>query len=258
MTDKVKTKDMAEVLFTAYETRQSISKVNFQEVNDKSAAYSIQKQVTSKKAILNKDPQIGYKISLTSEETQRMFSSETPLYGAFTASNIVEETIELDKMITPLIELELVFIVKEELTTEDDLESILNKVEIAPGLEIPDSRFNDWFPKLSLYQVIADSAVAGKVMIGKPSKKLSMNQLTNMKGTLKFNGEIIGSGTSEEVLGNPVNAVKWLVVELAAHGQTLKKGEVISSGTFIMPKILEKGKYEAEFEGVGELVLNVV
>lgn len=258
MNENVKTKDMAEVLFTAYETKQSISKVNLQEINDKSVAYGIQKQVTSKKEVLNKDPQIGYKISLTSEETQRMFSSETPLYGAFTASNIVEETIELDNMISPLIELELVFIVKEALTTEDDLESILNKVEIAPGLEIPDSRFNDWFPKLSLYQVIADSAVAGKVMVGKPSKKVSMNQLTNMKGTLKFNGEIIGTGTSEEVLGNPVNAVKWLVDELATHGQTLEKGEIISSGTFIMPKVLEKGKYEAEIEGVGELVLNVV
>ena len=249
---------MAEVLFAAYEIGQAISKVKFQEVNDKSTAYGIQQRVTSKKATLNKDPHIGYKISLTSEETQKMFSSETPLYGAFTASNIVEETIELDKMIAPLIELELVFIVKEELSTEDSLESILQKTSIAPGLEIPDSRFNDWFPKLSLYQVIADSAVAGKVVIGKPSKQPSLNQLTEIKGTLKFNGEIIASGISEEVLGNPVNAVKWLVDELASHGKSLKQGAIISSGTFILPKVLEKGRYEAEFKGIGEVVLNVV
>lgn len=249
---------MAEVLFAAYESGQPISKENVLEVNDKSMAYGIQERVLSKKAALNKDAHIGYKISLTSKETQKMFNSETPLYGAFTASNIVEETIELDKMISPLIELELVFIVKEELSTEDSLESILQKTLVAPGLEIPDSRFSDWFPKLSLYQVIADSAVAGKVVIGKQTIQPSFNQLSSIKGTLKFNGEIIASGSSWEVLKNPVNAVKWLVDELAAHGQTLKKGAIISSGTFILPMVLEKGKYEAEFEGIGEVVLDVV
>lgn len=258
MTNKVNTRDIAEVLFNAYETGEAISKVNIQEVNEKSTAYGIQQRVTSKKATLNKDPHIGYKISLTSEETQKLFSSETPLYGAFTASNIVEETIELDKMISPLIELELVFIVKEELSTKDSLESILQKTRVSPGLEIPDSRFKDWFPKLSLYQVIADSAVAGKIVIGKSSVQLSLNQLKNIKGTLKFNGETIASGSSEEVLGSPVNAVKWLIDELALHGHTLKKGAIISSGTFILPKILEVGKYKAEFEGIGEVVLNIV
>ena len=258
MTSKVETRDIAEGLFAAYETGQPIPKTDFDEVNDKSTAYSIQERVLSKKAALNKDSHIGYKISLTSAETQKMFSSETPLYGAFTATNVVEESIELDKMISPLIELELVFIVKEELSTEDSLESILQKTLVAPGLEIPDSRFSDWFPKISLYQVIADSAVAGKVVIGKRTAQPSFNQLTNIKGTLKFNGEIIASGNSEEVLGNPVNAVKWLVDELASHGQTLKKGAIISSGTFILPKVLQKGKYEAEFKGIGEVVLNVV
>lgn len=258
MTSKLINANFSEVLFEAYESRQSISIENMQEVQDKLTAYAIQQQVTEKKKIVNNDPPIGYKISLTSEETQKMFDSTTPLYGAFTASNVVEKLIELDDMISPLIEMELIFIVNEELSSEDSEASILRKTKIVPGLEIPDSRFTNWFPNLSLYQVISDSAVAGKILIGQTTNQPTLDQLTNIKGTLRFNGEVIATGNSSEVLGNPIHAVKWLIDELASHGKTLRKGSIISSGTFILPKVLEKGIYEAEFEGVGEALLTVV
>lgn len=248
---------LANILYEAYIEKQQISKDQIPVFLEKEAAYDIQHALTDKKAKLASEELAGYKISLTSPETQQLFNSETPLYGALTTSSIMEKTIELASLSSPLIEIELIFIAKEDLSPDDNNDAIMKKTLVAPGIEVPDSRFEDWFPKLSLGQVIADSAVAGKIFIGEPKDNLSYEQLENIAGTLTFNGEKIASGSSSEVLEHPVNAVKWLVNELAGHGLTLKKGMSISSGTFILPKLLEKGLYEANYEGIGSVSLEV-
>jgi 2-keto-4-pentenoate hydratase len=249
---------LVETLYSAYDLKQPISKESITEDIGKSDAYEIQHLITDKKVAFKKDELLGYKISLTSEETQLLFNSTTPLYGALTQSSLSDGTIELDKMHSPLIEIELMFFANENLSTADDEQSILRKTSIAPGLEVPDSRFTDWFPNLSFGQVIADSAVSGNVVVGTPKQGLTIEQLGNIKAELQLDGEPIAQGNSSEVLGNPVHAIKWLIDELAKSGRTIEKGMIISSGTFILPKVLQKGKYEALFEEVGAVSLKVV
>lgn len=245
-----------DVLFSAYQKKEPLSKQAVPEDLDKASAYRIQHLVTEQKEAAGEKLQ-GYKISLTSKETQNLFASDSPLYGALTGPAISEGIIELDSMLSPLLELEVVFIAKEELLPNDDVEAILRKTDVAAGIEVPDSRFEDWFPKVTLGQVIADSAVAGKIVIGERKTDATFESLENIKGTLTFNGEELAAGTSAEVLGHPVHAVKWLIEELALHGRTLQKGMVVSSGTFILPKKLERGLYTASYEGLGEVTLQV-
>lgn len=254
----MKNSSIIEILYDAYDQKQPISKESIPGDISKSDAYEIQLKVTEKKAKVNKDKLIGYKISLTSEETQELFHSTTPLYGALTQTNLSDGTIKLERMLSPLLEIELMFIANEDLSTGDDTQTILQKMCIAPGLEIPDSRFTDWFPNLSFGQVIVDSAVAGSVVVGTPVQGLTFTQLGNIKAELQLDGEIIANGPATEVLGNPVHAIKWLIDELAKSGRVIKKGMIISSGTFILPKVLEKGKYDVRFEDVGEVSLHVV
>lgn len=244
---------LVEVLYNAYSHNEPIAKEEVSEEIDKSTAYEIQHKVNYGKSKLNDDKLIGYKISLTSKETQDMFKSSTPLYGSLTNTNLAGESISLDKLHAPMIEIELMFIAIEHLTKADDYASILQKMSIAPGLEIPDSRFTDWFPKLSFSKVIADSAVAGKIVVGDSVQGLTYEQLGNINASLKFDGETIAEGPSSEVLDNPIHAVKWLLEELAESDRIIEKGMVISSGTFILPKELKKGKYEASFDGVGNV-----
>lgn len=252
------TKRIAKILFDAYDSKLQLSKDLVPAFLEKEKAYEIQHALTAmKSATLNEEIK-GYKISLTSKETQDLFQSETPLYGALTTSSLSNGEIELHSLLSPLIELELIFIANEDLSIEDSVEDILRKTSVAPGIEVPDSRYEDWFPNITLGQVIADSAVAGKIVTGKPINGVTFDQMDNIKGTLAFNGDEIAANTSSEVLEHPVYAVQWLVKELASHGLTLKKGMSVSSGTFILPKKLEKGVYTAAYEGIGEVVLTVV
>ena len=249
---------LADTLFDAYINRKQISKDQIPAFLEKEKAYGIQHALTAKKAEEAQEELKGYKISLTSKETQDLFKSETPLYGALTAPAISDGKIELASMLSPLIEIELIFIAKEDITRDDDVETILQKTRVAPGIEVPDSRFEDWFPNITLGQVIADSAVAGKIVTGAPKDSVTFKELKNIQGSLKFNGEEIASDSSKAVLGHPVYAVKWLAEELAKHDLIIKKGMSISSGTFILPKKLEKGTYTASYEGLGEVSLEVI
>ena len=63
--------------------------------------------------------------------------------------------------------------------------TLLKKTQVAPGIEVPDSRFDDWFPKISLGQVVADSAVAGRIVTGLPLDNVSYEQLEKLPGKLK-------------------------------------------------------------------------
>ena len=76
-------------------------------VTDDDTAYAVQDAVMAKKM----GPAAGYKVSLTSEETQKMFDSDSPLYGAQVAERFVPTpcTLDLRHLNEPLVEVEFCF-----------------------------------------------------------------------------------------------------------------------------------------------------
>jgi 2-keto-4-pentenoate hydratase len=253
----LKENEMAEILFDAYANNKQVQRNRIPASIKKDAAYGVQHAVTELKSEKSQEALIGYKVSLTSKETQDLFDTDTPLYGGLTDSALSTGEMALSDFAAPLLEVELMFIAKEKLSTEDDFQEILRKMDVAPGIELPDSRFDEWFPKISVGQVIADSAVAGKIVLGKPQASKSFEELNDLQASLQLNGKLIGTGSSSSVLGHPVHSLKWLINKLADHGKGIEKGMVISSGTFIKPQTLETGTYIADFEGLGSVTLIV-
>lgn len=215
------------------------------------AGYNIQTEILK----MQKSSVEGYKISMTSPETQALFDSSEPVYGPFTENQVITE-LSLEDYNIPLVELELVFYVNEALSINDDEESILRKCTVAPALELPDGRYDDWFPNISKYEVVADCAVAGAIVIGE-AKTVTYDALDNITGTLLLNGEEIKRGQSSEVMDHPVNAMKWLIAKLDSQGKSLEAGQFVSSGTFILPVKLEVGTYTGTFEGFGNVEIEV-
>lgn len=255
--DKKYVQDLAQKLYNAYNTKESLDWKDFKDAKlTEKDAYDVQHAFNKLKG----ESVRAYKISLTSKETQDMFKSNTPLYGEEVESSVLKSgtTLQLAELMEPLLEVELQFVAKEDLSVNDDDERLLKKTEPAPGFEVPDSRFKDWFPKLPKELVVSDSAVAGRVVVGKTSKPLTLKDLEQVKVTVMFNGKELTSGYSSEVLGNPLNSVKWLVQKLDKEGRKVTKGTVVSTGTFVLPKRLQKGMYSADFDhGAGRVELFV-
>lgn len=226
---------------------------------EKSMGYEIQKLVIEQK-IKEKNEHIkGYKISLTSNETQKWFHTNEPAFGTFTNENISPGKINLDEMYEPLIEAELVFLFTDNLSIGADEIEILNKSKIIPGLEIPDSRFKNWFPNLTLGELIADNAAVGKVVLG-DNIGINPQNIDLDKISVEFYKDDIylDMGISSNVLGNPIRAVAWLTQQLALKSCNIKKGMMVSSGTFFLPKPLSKGIYKALFNNIGEVSVEVI
>ncbi|MCF1585555.1 hydratase [Tetragenococcus koreensis] len=242
-----------EKLYQAYKKNTPL-KLGELDLHEKTEAYQIQDEVLKLK---EKDGEklAGYKISLTSKETQNLFASDSPLYGGMTDVTI-KNTVSLQEYNSPLLELELVFLVDEPIFPSDSPEKVFEKCRLAPGIEVPDGRYEGWFPKATLYEVVADGAVNGAVAMGEP-QKFTYADVDNVKATLTFGNEFVKEGPSTEVLGHPANAVVCLAKELEKHGKKIETGQFISSGTFVLPEPLKKGHYKAEFENVGTVNLEV-
>lgn len=247
--------DFVETLYNAYKNVVATEKSIFPADIDLEEAYRIQHSFTEAKKENNESLK-GYKISMTSPETQALFDATEPLYGQMTDKQVAGTVSMARDMLSPLVELELVFVIKEELTAASTTEEIVAKTQVAPGLEVPDSRFMDWFPKMPKEQVCADGAVGGKVVFGE-AKDFAYKDLDDINGKLILNGTVLDQGSSNTVMGHPVLAVKWLLEKLGQHDLTLKPGMFVSSGTFVLPKQLEEGEYVGEFEGIGSVQLNV-
>jgi len=244
-----------QTIYVAYKGNQQLTKDVFPGgVVDLDGAYNIQHAFTALKE-QGGEKLAGYKISMTSKGTQKLFDATEPLYGQLTDKRVVLE-LALADTLEALIELELVFVAQEDLAASDSDETLLRKVKVAPGLEIPDSRYKDWFPKMSKEYVCCDCAVGGWVAYGEP-KVATYASLDKIKGTLLHDGKELSNGTSDIVLAHPLNAVHWLLEKLQSHGLIVKKGMFISSGTFVYPEKLTKGSYEGHFENFGSVVLAV-
>lgn len=246
---------LTETIYNAYKNVAVLEKSIFPTDIDLEEAYRIQHAFTKAKKE-NSETLKGYKISMTSPETQALFDAKEPLYGQMTDKQITNQVSLSEDLLAPLIELELVFAVQEELTADASNEEIVAKTLVAPGLEIPDSRFNDWFPKMPKEQVCADGAVGGKIAFG-TAQAYTYADLDDINGKLLLNDTVLDEGSSATVMGHPVLAVKWLLEKLGEHGLTLEPGMFVSSGTFVLPKPLEAGTYTGEFEGIGSVQFKV-
>lgn len=249
--------DIIQKLQTAHQTKEPIDFIHHYYTVDEPTAYTIQEQFVKEKCEHTDEAISGYKISMTSPETQKLADTDEPAYGTFTEGNLVKtkRSVSLETLFDPLIEPELVFILTDDLSMGAAEQEILAKSKIAAGLEVPDSRYKDWFPNFSLEDLLCDNGAVGLVVIADAVEPPSIDELNDIQMELFHNGKKTGEGTSANVLGNPASAVAWLTRKLEGHGKTLNKGMIIASGTFISPLRAEKGTYTAAYTGIGEVSL---
>ena len=100
---------------------------------------------------------------------------------------------------------------------------------VMPAIEIIDSRISNW--EIDLPDTIADNASSARVVLGGQATSVDDIDLRSLTGTLIRNDEVIATGESSAVLGNPVTAVAWLANKVQEFGVTLDTGHVILSGS---------------------------
>lgn len=228
----------------------SINDVPFLSEED---GYRIQMLVREHAAERGDEP-AGYKISMTSSEIQASLGTDQPGIGFLRKSRILQSParVRASDLSEPMIESELVFVVMEELPARPSEQDLLEGTRVAAGIEIPDSRFAQWFGRLPVGALLADSAVAGLVVWSPTISEWTFASVAQTRVELRLEDGVIAEGQADYVMGNPAHALTWLAQKLSERGSRLMKGDVVSSGTFHLPMTLRPGRYTARFDGFGE------
>ncbi|QDI92342.1 2-keto-4-pentenoate hydratase [Salicibibacter halophilus] len=230
--DKANKEDLAKHLASSWEKGEGVQPVTELTPNlSIEEAYQVQLQ-TVEENIKNGQRITGKKIGLTSKAMQEKLGVSEPDYGHLLDDMAVGngETIASKRVLQPMVEGEIAFILKKDLVGPDvtTLDVLQATDAVVPALEIVDSRIKDW--KITLPDTIADNASSGLYVLGEQPKKLADIDLKQMGMALFKNDELQNTGVGAAAMDDPAKCVAWLANKLAAYDIRLKAGEVILSG----------------------------
>jgi 2-keto-4-pentenoate hydratase len=197
---------------------------------------------------------------LTSVAVQRQLGVGEPDYGALLDVMEIPDggTMSLAAFIAPRVELELAFHLGAPLrgpgVSVEDVRAATEAVQAA--IEIVDSRVEDW--RITLADTVADNASSGAFVLGGPRVSLDALEASNLDAEFRRGDEVIETGHTSAVLGDPCAAVAWLANALSTHRTTLEAGHVVLSGACTRMVPAQAGdSYRATLAGLGDVTLSV-
>jgi 2-keto-4-pentenoate hydratase len=199
---------------------------------DLNEAYEIQLAT----AALGPMPNAGFKLGLTNENAQRAADTFAPIVGRLGSLDIRRSgaKIGLPEHHLRIVEAEVIFELGTDLSagyapfSEQRVRASLSRA--FAGIELCNTRF-DASVEPSLACVVADNSNADLIVVGDALTEEDVASLSNLSVTLQCRDKPDIKGSTHNVLGNPLRAVTWLANWLARRGESLKRGQLISSGS---------------------------
>jgi 2-keto-4-pentenoate hydratase len=207
------------------------------------AGYAIQARLEGRSA----SPLFGWKIAATSRAGQQHIAVDGPMAGRLLAERAHASGARLPfgRNHMRVAEAEFAFRMATDLRprrTPYERDEVLAAVAtLNPAIEIPDSRFVD-FTSVGAAQLIADNACAHDFVLGSPAPDEWRGQdLAQHRVVGRVAGGIERDGIGANVLGDPREALRWLVNELSQLQITLCAGQVVTTGTCLVPLPIAAG-----------------
>lgn len=201
----------------------------------------------------------GRKVGLTSLAMQEQLGVDSPDFGYFFTDMVHNEdaNIPADSFISPKVEPEFGFVLKETLTgpgvTREQAAAAIGEVYAA--IEIIDSRIEDW--DIKLVDTVADNASCGAIAVGTTALDVSVEDLAEVSCSLLIDGESVATGKGAAVMGDPIAPLAWLANILGEQGVSLEAGQLILPGSFTgAVPVVANTSATADFGDLGKLTIN--
>ncbi|HEX5107522.1 MAG TPA: fumarylacetoacetate hydrolase family protein [Vicinamibacterales bacterium] len=208
-------------------------------------------------------PLYGWKIAATSKVGQAHINVDGPMAGRLLRERVRDDggEVPFGRNHMRVGEAEFAFRLGRELPPRDapyGVEEVLAAVAtLHPAIEVPDSRFED-FTIVGAAQLIADNACGHYFVLG-PAARDAWRSLDLAAHAVEGRvGRISREGRGANVLGDPRVALAWLVNELSQLGIGVRTGEVVTTGTCLVPIEIAPGdRMTADFGALGTVSVRV-
>ena len=191
----------------------------------------------------------GWKIAATSTAGQQHIGVGGPLAGRLVASRrrASGDTVSLEGNTMRVAEAEFAFRIGRDLRADrsgrplavDEVMSAVQAIHLA--IEVPNSRLAD-FATAGEAQLIAEFACACFVVLGDDvAADWRALDLSRHAVTVRRNDAVVATGSGANVLGDPRIALTWLANELTSQGLFLAAGDVVITGTSVVPVPVSPG-----------------
>jgi 2-keto-4-pentenoate hydratase len=226
--------------------------------------YAIQQRLEQRSG----SPLFGWKIAATSAAGQAHIAVDGPLAGRLLRERVVEDggEVPFGRNRMRVAELEFAFRMARDLPPREMPYGVADALDavatLHPAIEIPDSRYAD-FTMVGAPHLIADNACAHYFVLG-PATTANWRAIDlaahHAIGTVRHaeGSRVSRQGVGANVLGDPRAALTWLVNELSALGTTLRAGEVVTTGTCLVPLPIAGGDtVDADFGVLGRVTAQI-
>ncbi|GCD88083.1 2-keto-4-pentenoate hydratase [Nocardioides sp. LS1] len=196
-------------------------------------AYTVQHAVVARRTTRG-DQIAGVKLGFTSKAKAEQMGVSDVIIGSITARMRIADggSVDLAQFIHPRVEPEVAFRLGEAIDPTDQTADPLDAVtEVAAALEFIDSRYRDF--SFTLEDVVADNTSAAGYVVGTWHKFDEMERsgdLSNLGVVLEVNGQVVETGSTAAILGDPRRALEAVKRMARTYGFELPAGSVILAG----------------------------
>lgn len=217
---------------------------------------------------LTSAPLFGWKIAATSKAGQAHVGVAGPMAGRLLKERVIEphQPVRLHNNLMSVAEPEFAFVMGNDLPPTGQtyrVEEVMGAVQgLHLAIEIPDSRFQR-FESAGEAQLIADNACAHEFVLG-PAVQTDWRSVDLAQHVVKADVQGLTrayqrDGIGSNVLGDPRVALTWLANELSSLGITLRAGQVITTGTCMVPlEVLPGDQVHVDYGAFGAMAVHFV
>lgn len=202
-------------------------------------AYAVQARLIDRR-IARGERLIGIKMGFTSKAKMIQMGVSDLIWGRLTdAMEIVDGgVLDMSRFVHPRIEPEVAFRLKSPLSGIISTEEAFAAIEaVAPAMEIIDSRYANF--RFALNDVVADNSSSSAFVLGK--WQAPFQPLSNLAMTMRFDGQIVQSGSTEDILGDPILSLVEAARLAAQSGLVLEAGWIVLCGAATSAEALRPG-----------------
>jgi 2-oxo-3-hexenedioate decarboxylase/2-keto-4-pentenoate hydratase len=100
------------------------------------------------------------------------------------------------------------------------------------AIEIVDDRYVN-YRGLDTPTLIADDFFNAGCVLGRPVTDWRTLDIPQLVGVTRINGVEVGRGRGADVMGHPLEALRWLANQLAGRGASLQRGQFVLTGSVV-------------------------